>query len=71
MEAVLRIRDVCFLIQKLVSKLSEIWSGMFPDLDFFLPIRDSGVKKALNPGSGSAPLDGRMAAIVMFILETH
>ncbi len=45
-------------IQKIVSKLSEIWSKMFipdPDLDF-LPIPDPGpgVKKA--PDSGSATL---------------
>jgi hypothetical protein len=43
---------------KMVSKLSEIWSGMFvpdPDLDFS-PIPDPGVKKAPDPGSGSATL---------------
>ncbi len=47
-----------FLTQKCVSKLSEIWSGIFipdPDLDF-LPIPDPGFKKAQDPGSGSATL---------------
>ncbi len=40
------------LTQKKVSKLSEIWSGLFfqnPDPDF-LPIPDSGVSKAPEPG---------------------
>ncbi len=42
----------------MVSKLSEIWSGLFipdPDPDF-TPIPDPGVKKAPDPGSGSATL---------------
>ncbi len=48
------------LTQKMVSKLSEIWSGLFipdPDPDF-LPILDAGSKgqKAPDPGSGSATL---------------
>ncbi len=37
----------------MVSKLSEIWSGLFipdPDPDF-LPIPDPGFKKAPDPGS--------------------
>jgi hypothetical protein len=41
---------------KIVSKLSELWSELFitdPDLDFS-PIPDPGVKKAMEPGSGSA-----------------
>ncbi len=45
-------------VLKMVSKLSEIWSGLFipdPDPDF-LPISDPGVKKAPDPGSGSATL---------------
>ncbi len=40
------------------SKLSEIWFGLFipdPDPDF-LPIRLLGVKRAPDPGSGSATL---------------
>ncbi len=46
--------------KKMVSKLKQIWSGLFipdPDADF-LPSRipDPGVKKAPNPGSGSATL---------------
>ncbi len=55
-------------IQKNVSKISEIWSGMFiPDPYlrsgswFFYPsgILDTGVKKAPDPGSGSATLTKR------------
>jgi hypothetical protein len=45
---------------KIVSKLSEIWSGMFipdPDLDFFTHsgslIQDPGVEKAPDPGSAT------------------
>ncbi len=41
-------RNLSILTQKKVSKLSEIWSGLFipdPDPDF-LPIPDPGVKKA-------------------------
>jgi|688.fasta_scaffold157969_3 hypothetical protein len=48
-----------FILQKFVSNLSEIWSGMFipyqdPDLDFY-PSRISGpgVKKAPDPGSST------------------
>ncbi len=44
------------LTQKIVSKLTEIWSGLFildPD---FLPIPDPEVKKAPDPGSGPATL---------------
>ncbi len=51
------------LTQKLVSKLSEIWSGLFrigirdPNPDFYLSqIPDPWVKKAPDPGSGSATL---------------
>ncbi len=39
------------IVKPIVSKLSEIWSGMFisnPDLDFLL-IPDPGVKKAPDP----------------------
>ncbi len=48
-----------FLTQKIVSKLSEIWSTMFiPDRDRdFLPTPDPGVKKATGfriPDPGSA-----------------
>ncbi len=56
-------RIYVFLTQKIVCKLSEIWSGMFipdqipgPDLDF-LPIPDQEVKKAPDPGSGFATLE--------------
>ncbi len=45
-------------MQKIISKLSEIWSGMFipdPDLDF-LPIPDPGHTKELDPVSESATL---------------
>ncbi len=52
-----------FLTQKIVSKLSEIWSGMFnPDhrsrirILIFLPTPDPVVKKTPDPGSGSATL---------------
>ncbi len=44
--------------KKMVSKIYKIWSGLFipdPDADF-LPISDPGVKKAPDPGSGSATL---------------
>ncbi len=51
-------RIYVFLNQQTVSKLSEKLSGMFiPDPDFSpIPDPDSGVKKALNHGSGSATL---------------
>ncbi len=41
-------KNLRILTQKTVSKLSEIWSGLFiPDPDpEFLPIPDPGVKKA-------------------------
>ncbi len=50
-----------FLTQKVVSKLSEIWSGMFipdPGSWFFYPSRipDPEVKKVRVPGFGSATL---------------
>jgi hypothetical protein len=51
-------KNLSILIQKNVSKLSEIWSGLFipdPDPDL-LPIPDPGAKKAPDPGSGSATL---------------
>ncbi len=43
------------LIQKMVSKLSEIWFGLFiPDQDpDFLPIPDPWAKKAPDPGSAT------------------
>ncbi len=48
------------LTQKIVSKLSEIWSGLFirdpfPDFYSFL-IPDPGVKKVPDPGSASLSL---------------
>jgi hypothetical protein len=56
-------KNLSVLLQKkMVSKLSEIWSGLFiPDPDpgtrpDFLPIADPGVKKAPDPGSESATL---------------
>ncbi len=45
--------NLSILTQKIVSKFSEIWSGLFiqdPDHDF-LPIPDPGVKKAPDSGS--------------------
>ncbi len=57
----IRNKEFTYLTQKMVSKLSEIWSGMFiPDPDLhLLPIQDPGVKKAPDPGSGSATLHTR------------
>jgi hypothetical protein len=54
-------KNLSIFTQKIVSKISEKLSGMFvpdPDLDFFYPsqIPDPGVKKAPDPGSGSATL---------------
>ncbi len=55
-------KNLSILTQKIVSKLSKIWSGLFipdpdPDPDFYPSrIPDPGVKKAPNPGSGSATL---------------
>ncbi len=57
-ESRIRIKEFKYIYQKIVSKLSEIWSKMFipdPDIDF-LPIPDPGVKKAPDPGPGSATL---------------
>ncbi len=47
----IRIKELQYFNLKIVSKLSEIWSGMFiPDPDlFFLPIPDPGIKKAPDP----------------------
>jgi hypothetical protein len=48
----IRNKEFKYFHPKIVSKLSEIWSGMFiadPGLDF-LPIPDLGVKKAWDPG---------------------
>ncbi len=63
------IKEVC-LTHKFVSKLSEILSGMFipdPDLDF-LPIPYPGVKKAPDPGSGSATLVNNLKGNCSFII---
>jgi hypothetical protein len=53
-------RNLSILTQKIVFKLSEIWSGLFipdPDPDFLpIPDPDPEVKKAPDPGSGSATL---------------
>jgi hypothetical protein len=52
------IKELSFLTQKIISKLSEIISGMFipdPVLDFFTHL-GSRVKKAPDPGSGSETL---------------
>ncbi len=46
-------KNVSIWTQKIVSQLSELWSGLFipdPDPDF-LPISDPGVKTAPDPGS--------------------
>jgi hypothetical protein len=65
----IRIKKLSILNPKIVAKLSEIWFEMFildPDLDFdVLPIRDTGVKKAPDPGSGSATLGGRIITLHM------
>ncbi len=58
----IRMKEFKYFNPKIVSKLSEIWSGMFipdPDLDF-LPIPDPGVKKAPDPGFGFATLQTRI-----------
>ncbi len=52
-------KNLSIITQKIVSKLSEIWSGLFipdTDPDFFYPFRmpDAGVKRA--PDRGSATL---------------
>jgi hypothetical protein len=54
--------------KKMVSKLSEIWSGLLiPDPDF-LPNPDPGsaVKKTPDPGSGSATLVPVLSWLVYF-----
>ncbi len=50
-------KNLSILTQKMVSKFSVIWSGLFIP-DFLHPFRipDPGVKKAPDPGSGSATL---------------
>jgi hypothetical protein len=55
----IRIKEFKYLNHKMVSKLSEIWSGFYiPDPDpesgsCFLPIPDPVVKKAPDPGSAT------------------
>jgi hypothetical protein len=53
-------KNLSILTKKMVSKLWEIWpdcSSRIPDPDpYFSPIPDPGVKKSLDPGSGSATL---------------
>ncbi len=46
-----RINEFKYLTIKIVSKLSEIWSGIIiPDPDlYFLPIQDPGLKKVRDP----------------------
>ncbi len=52
-------KNFSILTQNIVSKLSEMWSGLFiPDPDpgfgsWFLPIPDPGLKKAPDPGSAT------------------
>ncbi len=49
----IRLKNVKYLTPKIVSELSEIWSGMFipdPDLDF-LPIPDRGSRGQKETGS--------------------
>ncbi len=49
----IRIKEFNYFNPKIVSKIAEIWFGLLlPDPDF-LPIPDSGVKKALDPGSAT------------------
>jgi hypothetical protein len=62
------IKNLSILTQKIVSKLSEIWSGMFipdPNVDF-LPISDPGVKQAPDPGVKQAPHPGPRSATLPF-----
>ncbi len=62
------IRTKDFFSQKIVSKLSEIWSGMFiPDLYLdFLPVLDPG-SRGQKGGSGSATLPIGMMILFQFI----
>ncbi len=49
-------KNLSILTQKIVSKLSEIWPGLFiPDPDF-LPIPDPGSRGQKGTGSGTATL---------------
>ncbi len=52
-------KNLIILTQKIVSKLSEIWSGLLiPDPDFLLILNDGvkkAVKKAPDPGSATLP----------------
>ncbi len=43
------------LTQKIVSKLSEIWSGLFIPDPVFLPIPDTGSRGQKGPGSATLP----------------
>ncbi len=63
-----------FLPKKIVSKLSEVWSGMFiPDLGsrilifYSSRITDRGVKKAPDIGSGSATLAFRFTFLTALL----
>ncbi len=49
-------KNLCILTQKMVSQLSEIWSGSRIWILIFYPSRIPypGVKRAPDPGSGSA-----------------
>ncbi len=54
----IRIEEFKYFNPKIVSKLLELWSGLFipdPDPDF-LPIPDPGSRGKKGPGSGSATL---------------
>ncbi len=55
------IKNFKFLTLRIVLKLSEIWSRI--RISTFYPFRipDRGVKKAPDPGSGSATLDDRVS----------
>jgi hypothetical protein len=64
----IHIKELKYSDPKIVSKLSKIWSVKFiPDPDLhFLSIPDPGVKKAPDPGSGSATLHSAVQNCLWF-----
>jgi hypothetical protein len=68
-------KNLSILTYKLVSKLLEICFGLFipdPDLTFYPSrIPDPGVKKAPDPGSGSATLHGGIMPVQGKIREPN
>ncbi len=49
-------KNLRLLTQKIISKLSEIWPGLFIPYPDFLPLPDPGSMVQRHPGSGSATL---------------